>query len=146
MEAATKRINEVYCRDIVVNGLLQYYAGVARDEGIRCDIRAQCDKVTIDPTDLTVVFGNALENAVNACRRCDQNRWISVSVGTVSGSLAIEISNACSGVRLGRRVQTEDGFLPAESFLSEKTSGGGVWASEHRPGRAEIWWKRQVSV
>lgn len=126
LEVATKRINEVYCKDMAVNGLLQYYAGVARDEGIRCDIHAQCDKVTIDPTDLTVVFGNALENAVNACRRCDQNRWISVSVGTVNGSLAIEISNACSGVRLGRRMQTEDGFLPAESFLSKKTGGYGL--------------------
>lgn len=124
-EVTTKQINEVYCRNIAVNGLLQYYAGLAQDEGIRCDIRASCDEVTIDPTDLTVVFGNALENAINACRRCKQNRWISVSVGTVSGSLAIEISNSCSGVRLGRRMQTEDGFLPAESFLSEKTSGGG---------------------
>ncbi len=125
-EDTTKQINEVYCKNIAVNGLLQYYAGLAQDEGIRCDIRAQCDEVTIDPTDLTVVFGNALENAINACRRCNQNRWISVSVGTVSGSLAIEISNSCSGVRLGRRMQTEDGFLPAESFLSGKDSGGGM--------------------
>ena len=119
-----KRMNEVYCEDMAVNGLLQYYAGVARAEGIRCDIQAQCDNVTIAPTDLTVVFGNAMENAVNACRKCGQDRWILVRVGTVQGSLAIEISNACSGVCISRREQTEDGFLPAEAFLSERANGG----------------------
>ncbi len=124
LDANAKRMNEVYCEDMVVNGLLQYYAGVAREEGIRCDIQAQCGRVTIDPTDLTVVFGNAMENAVNACRKCGQDRWILVRVGTVQGSLAIEISNACGGVRISRREQTEDGFLPAEAFLSDRANGG----------------------
>lgn len=124
MESAANRMNEVYCKDMAVNGLLQYYAGVAQVEGIRCDIDAQCDRVTVDPTDLTVIFGNAMENAVNACRKCSGDRWINVRVGTVHGSLAIEISNACSGVRLSRREQTEDGYLPAESFLSDRSSGG----------------------
>ena len=71
-----------------------------------------------------MLFGNAMENAVNACRKCAEDRWISVRVGTVQGSLAIEISNACKGVRIGRRTQTEDGFLPAESFLSSRAGGG----------------------
>ena len=124
LEVTARRMNQVYCKDFAVNGLLQYYAGVARDEGIRCDIHAQCDRVTVDPTDLTVIFGNALENAVNACRKRDGDKWISVRVGTVQGSLAIEISNACGGVRLGRRAQTEDGFLPAELFLSDRAGGG----------------------
>ena len=124
LEVTAQRMNQVYCEDSAVNGLLQYYAGVARDEGVRCDILAQCDRVTVDPTDLTVIFGNAMENAVNACKRCRDDKWISVRVGTVQGSLAIEISNACDGVRLGRREQTGDGFLPAECFLSERTGGG----------------------
>lgn len=124
LDATAKRMNEVYCKNMVVNGLLQYYAGLARDEGIRCDIQAECGEAAIDSADLTVLFGNAMENAVNACRKCAEDRWISVRVGTVQGSLAIEISNACKGVRIGRRTQTEDGFLPAESFLSSRAGGG----------------------
>ncbi len=124
LEAASSRMNEVYCGDMVVNGLLQYYAGLARDQGIRCDIQAECDAVAVDAADLTVLFGNAMENAINACRKSTGERWISVRVGTVQGSLAIEISNACRGVRLNRGIPTEDGFLPAEAFLSDRADGG----------------------
>lgn len=124
LDATTKRMNEVYCGNMLVNGLLQYYAGLARDEGIRCDIQAACGEVTVDPADLTVLFGNAMENAINACRKCAADRWIQVHVGTVQGSLAIEISNACSDVCIDRRARTEDGFLPAEAFLSSRTGGG----------------------
>ena len=124
LDTASSRMNEVYCGDMAVNGLLQYYAGLARDQGIRCDIQAECDAVAVDSADLTVLFGNAMENAINACRKSAGERWISVCVGTVQGSLAIEISNTCRGVRLARRARTEDGFLPAEVFVSDRADGG----------------------
>lgn len=122
--ASAMRMNDVYCRNMAVNGLLQYYAGLARDEGIRCDIHADCEDLPVEPADLTVLFGNALENAVNACRKFPGDRWISVQVGTVQSSLAIEISNSCQGVRLDRRYQSAEGFSPAEAFLSGRNGGG----------------------
>ncbi len=131
LDATSRRMNEVYCGNMVVNGLLQYYAGLARDEGIRCDIQAACGELSIEAADLTVLFGNALENAVNACRKCPDDKWIRVQVGTVQGSLAVEISNACQGVRLDRRYQTADGFSPAEAFLSDGGTGYGLRSISH---------------
>ncbi len=124
IDTTVQRDSEVYCRNMTVNGLLQYYIGLARDENIRCEVCAECAELTIEPADLTVVFGNAMENAIHACRKCPQNRWISVQVGIIQGSLAIEISNSCKGVRLNRRFQTMDGFSPAEAFLSDVPGGG----------------------
>lgn len=123
-DSTARRMNEIYCRDKTVNGLLQYYVGLARGEDIRCDVQVECGETAIEPADLTVVFGNAMENAVNACRKCEKDRWISVQVGTVQGSLAIEISNSCEGARLDRRYQGADGFSPAEAFLSDQPGGG----------------------
>lgn len=123
-DSTVSRVYEVYCRNMTVNSLLQYYVGMARDEDIRCEISAECAELTIDPVDLTVIFGNAMENAIHACRKCPENRWISVQVGIVSGSLAIEISNSCKAVRLNRQFQTEDGFSPAEAFQSDRVGGG----------------------
>ncbi len=126
IDITAKRDTEIYCKNMTVNGLLQYYVGLARDEGIRCEVHAECDELNVEPADLTVLFGNAMENAINACRKCQGNRWINIKVGTVQGSLAIEISNSCKTVRLNRHFQTEDGFSPAEAFQSDHGGGYGL--------------------
>lgn len=121
IDTTVSRDNVVYCGNIIINGLLQYYIAVAKDEGIRCSVHAECGETAIEPVDLTVLFGNAMENAIFACRKCPQDRWIDIQIGRVQGSLAIEISNSCNEVRLNRRYQAEDGFSPAEAFISEHT-------------------------
>ncbi len=72
----------------------------------------------------TILFGNVIENAIRACQECAENQWITVRVGTVQDSLAIEISNACKKVHLNRKYQTENGFSPAEAFVSDRDNGG----------------------
>ena len=124
IDTTIKRDSEAYCKNMTVNGLLQYYVGLARDENIQCDVRAECGELAIDAADLTVLFGNAMENAINACLKCSGERWISIQVGTVSDSLAIEISNSCKEAHINRRFQSEDGFLSAEAFLSDRSDGG----------------------
>ncbi len=124
IDTTVRRDSEVYCSNMTVNGLLQYYIGMARDEGIRCEVHAQCGEMNIEPADLTVLFGNVMENAINGCRKCPENRWISIKVGTVQKSFAIEISNSCMGVRFSRHIQSADGFVSAEAFLSERDGGG----------------------
>ena len=54
-----------------------------------------------------------------------------MQVGTVQGSLAVEIANACQNVRLDRRYQTADGFSPAEAFLSDGGTGYGLRSISH---------------
>lgn len=121
---STEGEGETYCRNMTVNGLLQYYVGLARDEGIHCRIQADCGELTIASEDLTTVFGNALENAIHACQRYPENRWITVQVGTIQGSLVILIANPCREVYLQRRYRAARGLLPAEAFLSGRKGGG----------------------
>lgn len=124
IDTTVKRDNEIYCKNMTVNGLLQYYIGLARDADIRCEVQAECGELSIEPADLTVMFGNAMENAINACKKCPENRWIQIKIGTVQDSLAIEISNSCKSAILNRHYQTEDGFSPVETFLSDREGGG----------------------
>ncbi len=124
IDITVRRKNEVYCANMTVNGLLQYYTGLAADEDIRCEVHAQCGDMEIEPTDLSVLFGNTMENAICACGKCPENRWINIQIGTVQNSLAIEISNSCKSVHFNSRFQTENGFSPAEAFLSDRAGGG----------------------
>lgn len=131
IDTTVKRDNEVYCKNMTVNGLLQYYIGIARDEGIKCEVSAECDDLAIEPSDLTVLFGNTMENAIKACKKCPENRRISIRLGTVQGSFAIEISNSCTEVQLDRHFHSEEKFLPAEAFLVGSGSRYGLRSIAH---------------
>lgn len=123
-DMTVKHDNEIYCKNMTVNGLLQYYVGLARDAGISCEVMAECGEISIEPVDLTVLFGNAMENAINSCMKSGDNGWINIKIGVVRGSFAIEISNYCGNARVNCPFQTQDGFLPAEAFMSERAGGG----------------------
>lgn len=131
-DMTVKRENTLYCRNSTVNGLLQYYVGQAEGEGIHCRVQAECDDLTVSPTDLTVIFGNAMENAIRACRNCEDNRWISIRVGTIGGSLVMQFENPCMEIRPSGRYKLDGGFLPAAAFLSTRAGGGyGLSSLEH---------------
>lgn len=135
-DTTVMRDNEVYCKNMTINGLLQYYIGLARDADISCKVMADCGELSIEPADLTVLLGNAMENAINSCMKCENNRWIDVKIGTVRGSLAIEISNRCTAARINRIFQTDDGYLPAEAFISKRAGGGyGLRSIAHTAGK-----------
>lgn len=124
IDTTVKRDNEVYCENLTVNGLLQYYIGMARDHNITCEVNAECGDMKIEPADLTVLFGNTMENAINSCKKYTGKRHMEIRVGTVQGSFAIEISNSCKEVSLDKRYRSEKGFLPAEAFISGREGGG----------------------
>lgn len=124
IHATTSRENEIYCTNITVNALLQYYIGMARNEHIECNVQAKCDELTISAPDLTVLFGNTMENAIHACRKCSKNPWIDVQIRMIHGSLVIQISNFCKEINLSGRYQLNGGFLPAEAFISTRSGGG----------------------
>lgn len=121
-----------YCKNEVINGLLQYYAGYASEDNIRFEIHARCENLAIQATDLTVVLGNILENAIRSSRQTTeaQRRLIQVRIDTIGTFLVLEVVNPCAGVRLSeayasfRKTRSEDGFWPAEAYLSSREDGG----------------------
>ena len=132
IESSAGRGSEVYCRNATVNGLLQYYAGLAAGEGIRCEVQADCTELSISPVDLTVLFGNAMENAIHACREFEANRYILVQVAVMGSSLMIQVVNPCRGVHPSGRYALDGEFLPAAAFRSGRADGGcGLGSIEH---------------
>lgn len=125
IDVTSKREHDIYCSNITVNGLLQYYVGLARNEQIQCKVTAKCDEeLNVTPADLTVLFGNAMENAINACKKCPKDPWIEVQIAMIGGSLVVQISNSCREIYLSGRYRLDGDFLPAEAFVSSRAGGG----------------------
>lgn len=91
---------------------LGYYANICKLEGIDFAITTMVpEDLKIDQTDLCVVFGNILENALGACRRVTAGqRFIKLSSQVIGNKLYITVDNCFSG-----EIRLKDGV-----FLSQR--------------------------
>ncbi|MDF3002892.1 MAG: hypothetical protein K0Q48_3011 [Bacillota bacterium] len=88
----------VYCSNPTVNSILSAYFIRAKQANIEVEISAAIpETVGIDPIDLTGVFANALENAIEGCLRLPEiaARHITVIVKYIDDRLRIQIENSC---------------------------------------------------
>jgi hypothetical protein len=109
-----------FCENFAVNSILRYYAGIAKNEGIRVDVHTELSESTgVSDSDLCIIFGNCIENAIEACRRLDGDKFIKINSKTVGKMLVITFDNSFDGI-----VKCEGG-----AFLSRKHEGEGIGIS-----------------
>ncbi|MEL7609318.1 MAG: ATP-binding protein [Bacillota bacterium] len=104
----------VFCENAVANSILGYYSLKTKERGIPfCCSCAIPRRLSIGDSDLCVVLGNALENALEACERVAPSdaRFLSAEARISGGQLLIKIENACNG-----SLRQEDG-----RYISAKT-------------------------
>jgi sensor histidine kinase regulating citrate/malate metabolism len=99
-----------------------YYAAAARNEGIESSLQFALPGELDDTveSDLCIIVGNLLENAVEACRRMENGaRFIRLNSRLEYGTLTITADNSFNG-----NIWEKDGV-----FLSSKREGEGVGLS-----------------
>lgn len=102
------------CRNDTVNAILSYYIKIAGREGIKIDVRVNLpEKLPFSDPDLCVIFGNLMENAVEACRRSGPGSYISVRAKNINNSTVITVDNSFDG----------NTSLRGSTFLSSKRNG-----------------------
>ena len=108
-----------YCKNQVADAILHYYEELCRKNGIvfQCQVEAP-EKTGIQDTDFCRLFGNLLENAIEAAQLCPKgsSRFVRVQIRTRSNKLLIKEENSCTDPL--RRNKT--------GFFSGKHSGQGI--------------------
>lgn len=68
--------HKVYCENSAVNAIVSHYVTVCEKQGIECSINLTVPKHNeqISDSSLCVIFGNLLENAIEACNRMAEGR------------------------------------------------------------------------
>lgn len=109
----------VYCQHYATNALLGYFVQQAQSSEITMDIFVQLpEQLNLPETTISVVLGNLLENAVDACREISTGeRKITVRGKTDMGSVFFEITNTYAGTLRKNK---------AGKLLSGKASGRGL--------------------
>lgn len=108
-----------FCANSAVSALLSYFQNLAQTYHVQYTVTADIPaKTGLPDQTLTVLLGNLLENAMDACKLVtDGPRRISATVKTTSDALFIQVENTCAS----RPVQDQDG-----SFFSTKHPGKGI--------------------
>lgn len=99
----------VYCENTAVDAIMHYYEAQARVADVEFTAAIHLSEdLSVSDIDLSVIFGNCLENALEACRRQrNDKKYIRVNAGVAAGVLAITIENSFDG-----EVQhTSEGFV-----------------------------------
>lgn len=116
---------ETFCDNNTINATLGFYAQEIRQEDISLETRVQVPESNPDISDanLCVIFGNLLENALEACKRMKTgSRFIRLNTKVCGEVLFITMDNSCDGT------VRRDG----DDFYSAKRSGLGTGLSSIR--------------
>jgi Histidine kinase-, DNA gyrase B-, and HSP90-like ATPase. len=110
----------LYCRNMTANTILSYYASAAKQHSINYRVNADIPEgIGITPTDLSVLLGNLLENAYQACLTSE------------SHEREIQVRAECSDDhRFVLAIDNTSGVVPVVDkngrFCSTKHSGSGI--------------------
>ena len=116
----------ICCENEIVNVILALYSETAYNSNISFSVKADIPKTTfVDKKDLTVLFGNILENATDACKEVQGERFISLSAAynpaeTGPHSLSLIVKN---------NYATEPSLTERGIFRSTKHPGDGIGIS-----------------
>lgn len=99
--------------NVMIDAVLNSKISLARQRGIAVDAKAIVPKeldTSISEVDLSMIIGNLMDNAMEACMRVDEpgQRFIRVYIDILKGQLYIYVMNATAGElkRVGRVYET----------------------------------------
>lgn len=109
----------VLCMNLTADSLIKHYMSIALNKGI--DFRTKLnlpEDININPVDLSVILGNCIENAINACDKLSNegNKYIELKSDIVGQQFIMTIKNSFNGIL------KKDG----EAFISSNHDGNGI--------------------
>jgi hypothetical protein len=132
---------EKYCNNYTVNLIISSYIDKAKNEGITVETQINLpEKTSISDMDLCVVFANALENAINACKNIPnpKDRTLKILCKTKNNWPFIQITNSYEGKVVfvnDMPVSTEENHgLGTKSIVAVAQKYGGVYSFTAQDG------------
>lgn len=72
----------------------KYQEGLQKNINIQFDIHL-VESLKIDPLDLSIIVGNALDNAIESCEEVDKNAYLKLELSTMKNQLRLNLENSC---------------------------------------------------
>lgn len=88
-----------FCSHYTLNAVIAYYDNLAKEYHITFQVEATLPSdIQMEDSDIAVLFGNLLENAIESClRHPTQDMFIFLAVNFIQNALVITLRNSCWG-------------------------------------------------
>lgn len=109
----------IFCENYAVNAVSSYYAALASNENIHVDLQFAVPKILESSveSDLCIIVGNLLENAMEACIKMkNNNKFIHLQSLMEYNTFVMTVNNSFEG-----SIRKKDGVI-----LSSKRNGEGI--------------------
>ncbi len=118
-EFADVPAGEISTGNAAFDAIINTKKSIAQSKGVDFSTNIQIpEDIFVEPVDICIIFGNALDNCIEACERLDNGeKWISVSIVYEDDSLICKISNSAQ--------KSISGFLKTEK-KDVKNHGFGI--------------------
>lgn len=111
---------QLYCENVSVNAAVSYYAQLARQKDIRCDIRLNIpETLSVDVLSLAMAVSNLMENAIRAVSLLPEERRELRFTAVYTGQLILELANPYAGE-----------VMPDESGYPAAKEAGHGWGTQ----------------
>ncbi len=107
-----------FCPHRTINSIVLYFAHQAREHQIDFQVQLSIpSELPVSDTDISILLGNLLENAVDACKECTDKKQIIIRGNADNNTVFFTIDNTC----VNEIKQNSKG-----RFLSTKKKGAGL--------------------
>lgn len=101
--------------DDYIDAIINYYGYICEKESVDLEVKGKLScPIGMEMVDITTLFGNALQNAVEANRRLEK-KYIKVEIIDKYTEVFISIYNACTDKKVSTDYMTDKHFLDKES-------------------------------
>lgn len=112
---------QIYSKNIIIDSILKYYISKAKMYKIKMSAQIDVDETEVEKTDLVIILGNCLENAIEACLKVKDNQEIDIKMAIIRQMLLIQVKNTCVD-----RADSISEFADYRMFASTKGGGEGL--------------------
>jgi len=135
-----------FARNPSVDAAVRYYYNLAKTEGVDVSLNIDLPESAIPEQDLCVLFGNLLENALEACRRLDAaEKYIRFAVSRNEGFITVVSDNSFDGKMIGEGGALHSRKRPGPGIgtasikaIAEKYGGYSEFSAEGREFRVSV--------
>lgn len=94
-----KTTTEIYCNDNIINSIIEYYDALCKENNIEFRVKMNNfeEILSISSHEMAIFISNCLENAINATKKLDNNRYISFTFLNNQSRLVLQIENSFDG-------------------------------------------------
>lgn len=91
---------DMLCKNFTVDSILKYYMSIARNNNIEFKVNLNIpENINIDNLDLSIIIGNCVENAIEACNKVidKSKKYINIKAEIKGFNLLLRINNSFNG-------------------------------------------------